>query len=103
MFHNRNNAGSHLTDYVGNVAGLQAMTAAKLLEVLPGNSLLDPFMGGGCTLIEGLRSGRAVIGSDISPLAAFVSFYHTWQPSATQLQGLQTLVKSILNSASYDM
>ena len=39
----------------------------------PGDIVLDPFMGGGTTLVEALASGRNAVGTDISSLAAFVS------------------------------
>ena len=39
----------------------------------PGSIVLDPFCGGGVTMVEGLRLGRKVIGVDISPLATFVT------------------------------
>jgi len=35
--------------------------------------ILDPFMGGGTTAVEGLALGRRVIGTDINPLAHFVA------------------------------
>ena len=39
----------------------------------PGDLVLDPFVGGGTTLVEALVSGRHAIGTDISSLATFVS------------------------------
>ena len=39
----------------------------------PGDLILDPFMGGGTTLVEALALGRHAIGVDISSLAAFLS------------------------------
>jgi len=39
----------------------------------PGDVILDPFMGGGTTLVEALALGRHAIGADLSSLAAFVS------------------------------
>lgn len=39
----------------------------------PGDLVLDPFVGGGTTLVEALSLGRDAIGTDISSLAAFVS------------------------------
>ncbi len=39
----------------------------------PGSIILDPFCGGGVTVVEGLRLGRKVIGVDIMPLAAFIT------------------------------
>jgi hypothetical protein len=39
----------------------------------PGDLVLDPFVGGGTTLVEAMVSGRHAIGADISSLATFVS------------------------------
>lgn len=38
-----------------------------------GDVVLDTFLGGGVSLFEGLSQGRKVVGSDINPLAIFVS------------------------------
>ncbi len=40
----------------------------------PGSIVLDPFCGGGVTVVEGLRLGRKVIGVDINPMATFITF-----------------------------
>jgi hypothetical protein len=39
----------------------------------PGDVVLDPFMGGGTTLVEARALGRKAIGTDINTLAVFVS------------------------------
>jgi DNA methylase len=39
----------------------------------PGDWVLDPFAGGGTTLVEAIASGRNAIGVDISSLATFIS------------------------------
>jgi hypothetical protein len=39
----------------------------------PGDLVFDPFLGGGTTLVEALRLGRAGVGSDINELAIFIS------------------------------
>jgi DNA methylase len=39
----------------------------------PGDVVLDPFVGGGTTLVEARAAGRVGIGTDISSLAVFVS------------------------------
>ncbi|MEO3433216.1 DNA methyltransferase [Inquilinus sp. CAU 1745] len=39
----------------------------------PGDLVLDPYVGGGTTLVEAFARGRKSIGSDISTLATFVS------------------------------
>lgn len=40
---------------------------------LSGKIILDPFMGGGTTVVEALRLGSKVIGIDINPVAWFVT------------------------------
>ena len=39
----------------------------------PGELILDPFCGGGVTVIESLRLKRKVIGVDVNPIAAYVT------------------------------
>lgn len=39
----------------------------------PGDFVLDPFVGGGTTLVEARLIGRPALGSDLNPLAVFVS------------------------------
>jgi len=38
----------------------------------PGEIVLDPFMGGGVTVVESLRSRRKVVGVDLNPMAWFI-------------------------------
>ena len=35
--------------------------------------ILDPFMGGGTSIIEAIRSNRKVVGIDLNPISTFVS------------------------------
>src|ERR1035438_5807536 len=39
----------------------------------PGDVVLDPFMGGGTSIVEALSLGRRIIGVDLNTLAHFVS------------------------------
>ena len=39
----------------------------------PGDIVLDPFLGGGVTVVESLRLKRKVIGTDVNPLAVFIT------------------------------
>lgn len=39
----------------------------------PGDTVFDPFMGGGTTVVEALALGRRCIGSDLNPLAKFLA------------------------------
>lgn len=54
----------------------------------PGDLVLDPFMGGGTTLVEALALGRHAVGADISSLAAFVSQAKTTLYSDAELRAL---------------
>ncbi len=49
--------------------------ARALIEAYskPGDRILDPFCGSGTIPVEGLLAGRSVVGTDIDPLAIFVS------------------------------
>lgn len=55
----------------------------------PGDLILDPFMGGGTTLVEALALGRHAVGADISSLAAFVSQVKTTLYGEDELQTLR--------------
>jgi hypothetical protein len=39
----------------------------------PGDLILDPYMGGGTTVVEALATGRNVVGNDLNSLAAFIA------------------------------
>ncbi|GAB5372128.1 hypothetical protein AAMO2058_001638900 [Amorphochlora amoebiformis] len=80
-------------------AGLQPKSANILLDLLPGDTLYDPFMGGGTTLVEGMRKGYECFGTDISPLAVFVSSYHTWYTNKTERENLQNVAEKVLANA----
>ncbi len=54
----------------------------------PGDLVLDPFVGGGTTLVEAMVSGRHAIGADISSLATFVSEVKTTLYSDDELERL---------------
>lgn len=55
----------------------------------PGDLVLDPFMGGGTTIVEALALGRHAVGADISSLATFVSEVKTTLYSEAELQALR--------------
>ena len=54
----------------------------------PGDLVLDPFVGGGTTLVEAMVLGRHAIGADISSLATFVSEVKTTLYTESELEAL---------------
>jgi hypothetical protein len=59
----------------------------------PGDLVLDPFMGGGTTLVEALALGRQALGTDISSLATFVAEVKTTLFSERDLARLSTWIE----------
>lgn len=53
-----------------------------------GDVILDPFVGGGTTLVEALASNRHSIGFDVSPIASFVSETKTNLLSETDIDDI---------------
>lgn len=60
-------------------ARFSAAIARTVIEAFsePGDWVLDPFMGGGTSIVEGLGLGRRVLGVDINTLAEFVTRVRT--------------------------
>jgi DNA methylase len=56
----------------------------------PGDLVLDPYVGGGTTLVEALAAGRQAIGVDINPLAEFVTRVKSAVYSENELATLQS-------------
>ncbi len=60
----------------------------------PGDLVLDPFVGGGTTLVEAMVSGRHAVGADISSLATFISEVKTTILSEAELARLSRWAES---------
>lgn len=65
--------------------------AREIIETFtqPGESVLDPFMGAGTSLIEATALGRRAIGIDISSLATFLARVKTTPLSKRELESIQ--------------
>jgi hypothetical protein len=65
-------------------ARLHPQTAERIIQGLsgPGDIVVDPFCGSGTSLVAARLLGRCVFGSDLSPLAAELSWLKTLAPSA---------------------
>lgn len=70
-------------------ARLHPDAAVKLLEVVEGARVLDPFCGGGTVLVEAMVAGRRAFGRDLSPVAALVATART----RTLSKGMQVALK----------
>ncbi len=58
----------------------------------PGDIVLDPFCGGGVTVVESLRARRRVIGVDLNPMAAFIT---RMEVTPVDLDSLQAAFASV--------
>jgi hypothetical protein len=67
-----------------------------------GELVLDPFVGGGTTLVEARLLGRLAVGSDINELAVFVSQAKTQLHSHESLAVVRAWVKTIDSSLRLD-
>lgn len=63
----------------------------------PGDVVLDPFMGGGTSLVEAAVLGRRAVGCDISSLAVFISRVKTTIYSAEDLATIKDWSCSLCN------
>lgn len=70
-----------------------------LIEALssPGETIIDPFCGGGTTLVEASLLGRDSIGTDINPLAILISRAKTTPLSGIQIQAISELSQQAMH------
>ena len=66
-----------------------------------GDIVLDPYMGGGTTILEALANDRIAIGCDINSLAVFVARVKTTELPASALKEVHTWATQIVPTLSY--
>lgn len=83
-------------------ARLHPDTAARLLAALsrPGETVLDPFCGGGTVLVEALVAGRAAVGRDLNPLAVRLARLRCRRTSQTERRALRELAQRVAGLAT---
>jgi hypothetical protein len=64
----------------------------------PGDWVLDPFMGGGTTIVEALMAGRRVIGVDLNALGHFVATARTTPLSPSNLSAVRRWAKRVVEA-----
>lgn len=62
----------------------------------PGDLVLDPFVGGGTSIVEAVVLGRSAVGADISELATFITNVKTTPLDSQAETALRTWLDSIL-------
>lgn len=80
-------------------AGLHPDAARDLIAAFPGESLLDPFCGGGTVLIEARAAGRTAFGRDLSSVAMRVSRARTETPTDDQLTAMRSTARRLAAEA----
>ncbi|MCW5775303.1 MAG: hypothetical protein KIS87_02510 [Phycisphaeraceae bacterium] len=79
--------------------------AAAAIQALsrPGDLVLDPYMGGGTTVLESLAAGRHVIGSDLNSLATFITKVKITGLTLAERRALRTWAEHEVPSFTYDL
>lgn len=67
----------------------------------PGNLVLDPYMGGGTTIVEAMARGREAVGGDINSLAAFVARVKTTSLPDDNCAALRKWADEVVSQLSY--
>lgn len=67
----------------------------------PGDLVLDPFVGGGTTVVEAMARSRVAVGSDLNSLATFVTKAKTASLSAEGAATLKKWAEDIVPNLSY--
>jgi SAM-dependent methyltransferase len=80
-------------------AGLHPDAARALIEAFPGDSVLDPFCGGGTVLLEALAHGRRAIGRDLSTVAIRVARARTSTADEALLTSVRTAARRMTEAA----
>lgn len=80
-------------------AGLHPDAAALLVSAFPGDSVLDPFCGGGTVLVEARVAGRRAVGRDIGPVALRVARARTATPDDATLTRFRSTARRLAAEA----
>ncbi|NJO84611.1 MAG: site-specific DNA-methyltransferase [Blastochloris sp.] len=76
-------------------------TLLEQFDIRPGQTVLDPFVGTGTTLVECKKRGIASVGVDANPVTAFASRVKTnWDVDLNELRHRYTKVLSLARSLS---
>ena len=77
-----------------------ARTAIELFTA-PGELVLDPFMGGGTSVVEAISLGRRVVGNDVNSLAVYIARVKTTALSKRARGEISAWVEAVGEHLSY--
>lgn len=80
-------------------AGMHADAARDLIALLSGESVFDPFCGGGTVLVEARAAGRVAYGSDVSPVAVRVAKSRCATPDEATLTAFRSRARKLTELA----
>jgi hypothetical protein len=69
----------------------------------PGDLIVDPYMGGGTTVVEGFARGREVVGSDVNSLGVFVARAKTTPLGSGERAAILEWADRVVPSLSYSL
>ena len=101
-FHSIGRVRGYTHDFYKYPARFAPSFARFILDSLtePGDYVLDPFMGGGTTIVEAVASGRHAIGSDVNELARFVTRVKTTPLSYQDIAEVRGWVQDVRAGAA---
>ena len=77
-----------------------ASTAIKLFSKY-GDIVLDPYMGGGTTIVEAIVAGRQAIGTDLNSLSVFLTKVKTTKLTSREKKSLCSWADQVIPQLSY--
>jgi hypothetical protein len=80
-------------------AGMHPDAARDLVALCPGESVFDPFCGGGTTLVEARAAGRRAYGADLSPIAVRVARARCATPDDAALTAFRARARKLAERA----
>lgn len=101
-FHSRDRVQGYTHDFYKYPARFSPSFVRFMLDssTEPGDYVLDPFMGGGTTIVEAAASGRRAVGSDLNELAQFVTRVKTTPLSDQDVAEIRRWVFDVRDEAA---